>query len=73
MFVITLENLVVARLLRYASIGLFSLTPKSMYLVNTLDSPPLPPQPQGFGPTVAFPAKISAVAGKVYAVELDPS
>jgi beta-glucosidase len=38
-------------------------------LIDNFNSPPLPPL--GFGPTVAFSAKIQAVAGKVYSVELD--
>jgi beta-glucosidase len=38
-------------------------------LIDNFNSPPLPPQ--GFGPTVAFSAKIPAVAGNVYSVELD--
>jgi beta-glucosidase len=38
-------------------------------LINNFDAPPLPPL--GFGPTVAFSAKIPAVAGNVYSVELD--
>jgi beta-glucosidase len=40
-------------------------------LIDNFNSPPLPPQPHGYGPTVAFSAKISAVVGKVYTVELD--
>jgi len=38
-------------------------------LIDNFNSPPLPPL--GFGPTVAFSAKIAAVAGHVYSVELD--
>jgi beta-glucosidase len=38
-------------------------------LIDNFNSPPLPPL--GFGPTVAFSAKISAVAGHAYMVELD--
>ena len=38
-------------------------------LIDNFNSPPLPPL--GFGPTVAFSAKIPAVAGNVYSVELD--
>jgi beta-glucosidase len=38
-------------------------------LIDNFNSPPLPPL--GFGPTVAFSAKISAVAGQAYTVELD--
>jgi beta-glucosidase len=38
-------------------------------LIDNFNSPPLPPL--GFGPTVAFSAKISAVAGQAYSVELD--
>ena len=38
-------------------------------LIDNFNSPPLPPL--GFGPTVAFSAKIPAVAGNAYSVELD--
>jgi beta-glucosidase len=38
-------------------------------LIDNFNSPPLPPL--GFGPTVAFSAKIPALAGNVYSVELD--
>ena len=38
-------------------------------LIDNFNSPPLPPL--GFGPTVAFSGKISAVAGQAYSVELD--
>jgi beta-glucosidase len=38
-------------------------------LIDNFNSPPLPPL--GFGPTVAFSAKISTVAGHAYTVELD--
>lgn len=38
-------------------------------LIDTFNSPPLPPL--GFGPTVALSATISVVAGQAYSVELD--
>lgn len=38
-------------------------------LIDTFNSPALPPL--GFGPTVALSAKIAAVAGQAYSVELD--
>jgi len=54
---------------RVCADGGFRLIVNGQTLIDTFNSPPLPPL--GFGPTVAFSAKISAVAGQVYTVELD--